>query len=334
MKEQPLYQQIVLEIKRRIREGEYLAGSKLPGHLKLAKEFGVSSITSNRALNELCEENWIERLERRGTFVPSRKKVLNCISIISDVMNPNEEGQAQGYLKGCLDRVHELELQSEFVYLDDFYEKPFEWIKSHLQGVIYIKTNYQDLYTLKKKFLGPMVTIGPRYDSEGFYVTENRLHCASKMIEVLKLDGASKIGFIGNLFASHHRDYMEGYFNATREEAYGRRYVRDANANSIQTVVLELLEDVPDLDALLIPGSGLPIKALPVILSKRPNLKMAFFHESKSVMHLNSMAYIGKISQEQTGSEAVDFLIDLFENKEIKTKTRCSGFEILRPINP
>ena len=62
----PKYRQLIEELRTRIRKGVYAPGGKLPGHLALAREFGVSAITSNRALVELEREGLVVRRPRSG----------------------------------------------------------------------------------------------------------------------------------------------------------------------------------------------------------------------------------------------------------------------------
>jgi GntR family transcriptional regulator len=61
----PLYQQIYLVIRDRILSGEYPDQSLLPSENELAKLFGVSRITTKRALNEISAEGLCDR--KRGT---------------------------------------------------------------------------------------------------------------------------------------------------------------------------------------------------------------------------------------------------------------------------
>lgn len=65
----PLYHQIYLVLRERIRRGELTAGSTLPGEQEIARAFNVSRITVKRALNELAGERLVTRHRGRGTIV-------------------------------------------------------------------------------------------------------------------------------------------------------------------------------------------------------------------------------------------------------------------------
>lgn len=65
----PLYHQIYLVIRERIRRGELVAGATLPGEQELARTFHVSRITVKRALNELAGDRLVTRHRGRGTII-------------------------------------------------------------------------------------------------------------------------------------------------------------------------------------------------------------------------------------------------------------------------
>lgn len=65
----PLYHQIFLILKERIRRGEFVAGGLLPGEEELARQFNVSRITAKRALNDLASEQLVTRRRGLGTVV-------------------------------------------------------------------------------------------------------------------------------------------------------------------------------------------------------------------------------------------------------------------------
>jgi DNA-binding transcriptional regulator YhcF (GntR family) len=65
----PLYHQIYLVLRERIRSGEIAAGETLPGEQELARALKVSRITVKRALNELAGDRLVSRHRGRGTIV-------------------------------------------------------------------------------------------------------------------------------------------------------------------------------------------------------------------------------------------------------------------------
>lgn len=65
----PLYHQVYLALRERIRRGHFPQGSVLPGELELVRRMGVSRITIKRALNELAYGGFVTRHRGRGTVV-------------------------------------------------------------------------------------------------------------------------------------------------------------------------------------------------------------------------------------------------------------------------
>ena len=65
----PLYHQIYLILRDRIRAGVLARNALLPGEQELGRLFNVSRITVKRALNELAADGLISRHRGRGSIV-------------------------------------------------------------------------------------------------------------------------------------------------------------------------------------------------------------------------------------------------------------------------
>ncbi|MFG2637496.1 winged helix-turn-helix domain-containing protein [Streptomyces sp. NPDC048362] len=65
----PHWPQVAAEIRRRIQDGTYAAGSRLPGTVALAAEFDVSQSTATRAVASLRTEGLVYVVSGRGYFV-------------------------------------------------------------------------------------------------------------------------------------------------------------------------------------------------------------------------------------------------------------------------
>ena len=78
---QPLYQQIIEDIKHKIEEGVYTEGMRIEGEKDLMQEYGVSRITVRRAITDLCIEGYLSKHQGLGTFVqiPKIKKISSDI---------------------------------------------------------------------------------------------------------------------------------------------------------------------------------------------------------------------------------------------------------------
>ena len=71
--ELPIYAQIKEQIKEQILNGQITEGTELPSIRKLAKELGVSVITTTRAYNDLEEEGFITSMQGKGSMVLSKE---------------------------------------------------------------------------------------------------------------------------------------------------------------------------------------------------------------------------------------------------------------------
>lgn len=76
MKKKTLYQVIYEDIAKAIETGVYKVGDKLPSEKELATQYGVSMITSKRALEMLVEDHQIVRMPGLGSFVIDRKNEI------------------------------------------------------------------------------------------------------------------------------------------------------------------------------------------------------------------------------------------------------------------
>ena len=67
MKEKAKYIHLFEELKRRILQGEYQNGQRLPGENEMAGEFSMSRQTVRQALSMLEQEGLIQRRQGSGT---------------------------------------------------------------------------------------------------------------------------------------------------------------------------------------------------------------------------------------------------------------------------
>lgn len=66
---QPIYEQIVRQVKSQIMAGDLVAGEQLPSIRALANSLRVSAITAKRAYADLETQGFIETVQRKGSFV-------------------------------------------------------------------------------------------------------------------------------------------------------------------------------------------------------------------------------------------------------------------------
>ncbi|WP_210317631.1 GntR family transcriptional regulator [Salinarimonas ramus] len=91
------WQAVRAEAIRRIREREWMPGSRIPDEAELAAELGCARATVNRALRDLAAEGYLERRRKGGTRVPEtpvRKATFEIAVIRQDV---EARGHRHGY---------------------------------------------------------------------------------------------------------------------------------------------------------------------------------------------------------------------------------------------
>lgn len=98
---QPAYRLIKDYVLAQIHAGVWKEGDAIPAEEALARQFGVSRMTVNRAIRELGDERIVERVQGSGTYVAQQKYQSTLVAI----RNIAEEIAARGHR-------HRSELQS------------------------------------------------------------------------------------------------------------------------------------------------------------------------------------------------------------------------------
>ncbi|MEU3840811.1 winged helix-turn-helix domain-containing protein [Streptomyces sp. NPDC028635] len=65
----PLWRQIAAETTRRIKNGTYPPGSRVPSTVEIAEEYGVVNATAAKAMRHVREQGWTRGEVGLGTFV-------------------------------------------------------------------------------------------------------------------------------------------------------------------------------------------------------------------------------------------------------------------------
>lgn len=97
----PLYQQIKDSILDKIRRAEWPPGAKVPSENTLVEELGVSRMTINRALRELTQQGYLERVHGVGTFVaapPRHASLIEIRDIAEEIRNAGNTHRADIWL--------------------------------------------------------------------------------------------------------------------------------------------------------------------------------------------------------------------------------------------
>ncbi len=112
--DEPIYQQIVSQIKAHIMSGALSAGDALPSMRTLAQQLRISVITTKRAYEELEREGYIESFAGKGCFV----KGQNTEFLREENIRQTEELLAKACVKAklCNLTLEEMKEILELVY--------------------------------------------------------------------------------------------------------------------------------------------------------------------------------------------------------------------------
>ena len=120
----PIYQQIVNQIKGMIMSGELSPGAALPSMRNLAMQMRVSLITTKRAYEELERDGFIETYTGKGSFVKAqnaeflREENLRQIEkLMGEAVDKAQmSGVSKEEMKEILDMLFELHVLWKIVY--------------------------------------------------------------------------------------------------------------------------------------------------------------------------------------------------------------------------
>jgi DNA-binding LacI/PurR family transcriptional regulator len=332
MKKNAKYEFIVNSIREKIRSGKFEPGRKLPGQFALAEEYGVSAITSNRALSELQKLGLVERRERSGTYVSGNPRVLTDIFI---AVRCSLDGNMtmQEYWEGINSKASELGISAHVMKEDDLFRKKIRKNKNGTGVILLMTENDETLDTLEKSGV-PFVLASMEGKRSKYCVSENRRRASAELCRKMIAEGCKRIAFLGSISSSpNHRSAFYGYLEGVAKLDIGEKYVRNAQEKNISCEIKDLIKQNPPPDAFVISGGNLPVVALPELLSISPRPKLGFLTENSTVKHLNNVAFIASYSRFEVGRMAVELL-----NNAALGKVSCSTviyppFEILPPLN-
>jgi GntR family transcriptional regulator of arabinose operon len=96
----PLYEQLYNYVVKEITAGRLQPGDRVPSEKELAGQFGVSRITSKKALERLRQDGLIERMRGRGSFVSTDVSAAKLQGLASEAAA--KESRESRHLVGLL----------------------------------------------------------------------------------------------------------------------------------------------------------------------------------------------------------------------------------------
>lgn len=247
-----LYLQVYNDLKRKIDEGVYRPGEKLPRDRDLKEKYDVSMITVRRALEILKKEEKVQRVPGVGTFVAdihdSDTEQTLADSQVSRKIGVVMEHVSSSYGLDFLYKVDQLAEEKgyktiiRFSYYDRTKEdKEIDFlIETNVDGLIVMPCHgvYYNPKILKLILEGfPIVVIDKKLD--GIPVpsvrTDNR-RATKDLVKHLWQQGCRNLGFVSAqvVGTSSLQDRRDGFYEAIND--YGLRSVSECTLNFDETV--------------------------------------------------------------------------------------------------
>lgn len=147
------YVYLMEEIISKIENNIYKSGDKLDSREKIKEKYNLSDNTVNKALDELANLGYIEKIHRKGTFISNKKDKKNIIAIITpylyDTTN-NSTADTRIYIHTLLLQIVQKRLQ-DMDYTPKLYmynindNQEIEYLtkiqNEDIDGVIYFSSN-------------------------------------------------------------------------------------------------------------------------------------------------------------------------------------------------
>jgi GntR family transcriptional regulator of arabinose operon len=243
----PLYQVIFNDLYKKIKIGFYKVGDQIPTEKELMSLYETSRITASRAVHELVNKNYVQRLKATGTFVnPEVKWEENKINqtriqkptvafiIPSPALSISIEMEVlQGIGIACRDLGYALTIHSnESDNIDNIDKKtPYEFEKSLIselidQGVVgaifFPSTTNEspEIYNMMSNRSFPFVLLDRQvFGVESSLVTSDNRNGFYSIVEHVILKGHSRIAFVsGNTQGSSSRtERFYGFIKAMND---------------------------------------------------------------------------------------------------------------------
>ena len=105
----PLYLQVEADIKNRILSKQYMPGDKLPTENELSAQYEVSKITIRKAIQNLSDEGYVNKVQGKGTFINFKKDKL----LLNKTRGFKEILSSRGHTSR-----HDI-IQASFLYADE-----------------------------------------------------------------------------------------------------------------------------------------------------------------------------------------------------------------------
>ena len=205
-----LTEQIVRQMRKKIKRSELPAGSRLPASMKLATELGVAYKTVESAIAQLAGEGYVERYRRKGSFVceasdnNTSNRVLH-ICMLLWTRDREDYPYVSNIIKGI--KCTEANIKLSFKGMDEYEAAGEKWLDAlkrdsvKYDGLLIDKEGFitHELLDFLQTSTVPRVMLNsPIYEllENEYCIMPNYIGGAYQLTEMLVQLGHERIGFL------------------------------------------------------------------------------------------------------------------------------------------
>ncbi len=331
--DEPRYLRIQRILEAQILEGKLPAGSQLPGERALAREFGVSQMTVNRAIQELVRKGRLIRRSGAGTFVTDAVEPVRVHGVVL-VVPHTEHPQADTYLREPFHAMRNV-AQARGLTLQVVQAEPCEYersVQKYAQGALLFIAPPADAYgTLSALWHSGtrFVVMGASYQSCPFpCVDSDNFGGARRAVEYLLSLGHRSIAYLNGWQGSTNcADRLRGYLHAMQKREVEVRPEWIVQAGSDSHLSVEARQQLTDLlirtervTAIFVAGYYLALETLTLLrslgLRVPEDVSIVSFDDPPSAAHLNPPLSTVRQPLYEMGQRAMQLLLDLLSSPD------------------
>ncbi len=328
---EPQYLRIRRQIESQIRRGELGQGARIPGERELARQFGVSQMTANHAIQELVRDGWLRRRAGSGTFVSRQDERSETASEQTIVLAIPYAGRPEHdvYLQvpfnaisgavaatghslvvaqsadPCFSQVVEKHPHARFIFAAPNDHSRSALMDMHERGV-------------------PFVAMGASWPKAPFACvdTDNVAAEATAVAYVAHL-GHRRIGFVnGPLVETNNRDRLEGYRQGMEAHSLpeNRAWVVETGSNvdceaASRQKLMDMLVCKEPVTSIICAGFSLTLNVLSLLRSLQlrvpDDVSIIGFDDPPAAEHLSPALTTLKQPLYELGQRALERVLDL-----------------------
>lgn len=229
------FQNVINELLRRIANGEFASNGRIPSENEISKTYGVSVITSRRALNDLVASGQIVRIKGKGSFLadsvsaatqqetpPTNRGVVSLILISYEESDLSFMSIIRGANKALLESGYSLTIECSNRNSQTESEILKRCLRDKVSGVLILSVdpmlNRQELIALERAEIPFVLLDRDLKDYPCTMISSYNFSGMFQMTEYLIRNGHKQIAYLANeKVTSVHEERQSGYQSAMRQ---------------------------------------------------------------------------------------------------------------------